>query len=82
MLLLFLTLFSVLVADPKKLLYYTVANPARGLLNREGKKKKACMYVCMVITHSKSKNKPGKVANPARGQLDRENEHFFVPVRA
>ena len=33
MLLLFLT-FSVLVAKPKKLLY-TVANPARGLLNRE-----------------------------------------------
>ena len=32
-LLLFLT-FSVLVANPKKLLY-TVANPARGLLNRE-----------------------------------------------
>ena len=31
--LLFLT-FSVLVANPKKLLY-TVANPARGLLNRE-----------------------------------------------
>ena len=26
--------FSVLVANPKKLLY-TVANPARGLLNRE-----------------------------------------------
>ena len=31
--LLFLT-FSALVANPKKLLY-TVANPARGLLNRE-----------------------------------------------
>ena len=31
--LLFLT-FSVLVANPKKLLY-TVANPARGLLNRD-----------------------------------------------
>ena len=39
MLLLFLT-FSVLVANPKKLLY-TVANPDRGLLkNREKKKKK------------------------------------------
>ena len=38
MLLLFLT-FSALVANPKKLLY-TVANPARGLLNREKKKKK------------------------------------------
>ena len=33
-LLLFLA-FNVLVANPKKLLYYTVANPARGLLNRE-----------------------------------------------
>ena len=38
LLLLFLT-FSVLVANPKKLLY-TVANPARGLLNREKRKKK------------------------------------------
>ena len=37
LLLLFLT-FSVLVANPKKLLY-TVANPARGLLNREKKTK-------------------------------------------
>ena len=30
--------FSVLVANPKKLLY-TVANPARGLLNREKRTK-------------------------------------------
>ena len=37
-LLLFLT-FSALVANPKRLLC-TVANPARGLLNREKKKKK------------------------------------------
>ena len=37
LLLLFLT-FSVLVANPKKLLN-TVANPARGLLNREKKTK-------------------------------------------
>ena len=37
LLLLFLT-FSVLVANPKKLLY-TVANPARGLLNREKRTK-------------------------------------------
>ena len=35
--LLFLT-FSVLVANPKKLLYTVVANPARDLLNRETKK--------------------------------------------
>ena len=38
LLLLFLT-FSALAANPKKLLY-TVANPARGLLNREKKKRK------------------------------------------
>ena len=37
LLLLFLT-FSVLVANPKKTLY-TVANPARGLLNREKRTK-------------------------------------------
>ena len=37
LLLLFLT-FSVLVANPKKILY-TVANPARGLLNREKRTK-------------------------------------------
>ena len=42
-----------------------------------------CMYVCMVITYSKSKDQPGKkVANPARGQLNKENEYFPVPVRA
>ena len=39
LLLLFHT-FSVLVANPTKLLYM-VANPARGLLNREKKKKKS-----------------------------------------
>ena len=33
---LFFLTFSVLVADPKKLLY-TVASPTRGLLNREKK---------------------------------------------
>ena len=31
------------------------------------------MYVCMVITYSKSMDQPGKVANPARDQLNREN---------
>ena len=39
LLLLFLA-FSALVANPKKLLY-TVANPARDLLNREKKRKKS-----------------------------------------
>ena len=38
LLLLFLT-FSVMVANPKKLLY-TVDNPARGLLNKEKRTKK------------------------------------------
>ena len=41
-----------------------------------------CMYVCMVLTCSKSTDQPGKVANPACGQLNRENEYFPVPVRA
>ena len=36
LLLLFLT-FGVLVANPKKLLYTVVANPGRGVLNREKK---------------------------------------------
>ena len=36
--LLFLT-FNVLVANPR-ILVYTVANPARGLLNREKRRKK------------------------------------------
>ena len=45
LLLLFLT-FSVLVANPKKLLY-TVANPARGLLNREKRtKEKVWQHIC------------------------------------
>ena len=29
-------------------------------------------HVCMVITHSKSKDQPGKAANPARRQLNRQ----------
>ena len=41
---LFLTFIQrTLVANPNKLLFYTVANPARGLLNR-GKKKTALVY--------------------------------------
>ena len=42
----------------------------------------ACMYVCIVITHSKAKDQPGKVVNPARGQLKRENVFSPVPIRA
>ena len=40
------------------------------------------IYICMVITHSKSKDRTGKAANPAPGQLNWENEYFPVPVRA
>ena len=29
-----------------------------------------CMFVCIVITYSKSMDQPDKVANPARGQLN------------
>ena len=36
-------------------------------------------YVCMVITHSKSKDQPSKVANPARGQLNREMNISLSP---
>ena len=39
---------NVLVANPKKLLY-TVANPARGLLNRVKKKKKKKKKKCGVM---------------------------------
>ena len=41
-----------------------------------------CIYVCIVITHRKSMDQPGKVANPARGQLNTVNEYFPVPVGA
>ena len=41
-----------------------------------------CMYVCMVITYSKSMDQPDKVANHARGQLNRENIYSPVCVRA
>ena len=37
------------------------------------------MYVCMVITYSKSMDQPGKVANPARGQLNRESNIPLSP---
>ena len=37
------------------------------------------MYVCMVITHSKSKDQPSKVVNPSRGQLNRKMDIFLPP---
>ena len=39
----------------------------------------ACLYVCIVITHSKGKDQLGKVANPARGQLNGENVFCLSP---
>ena len=36
----------------------------------------------MIITSSKSKDRPGKVTNSARSQLNRENAYFPVLVRA
>ena len=36
------------------------------------------MYVCMVITYSKSKDQPGKVAKPAHGQLNKENGNISL----
>ena len=48
LLLLFLT-FSVLVANPKKLLY-TVANPARGLLIREKRNARKSLAVSSIRT--------------------------------
>ena len=42
----------------------------------------ALVYVCMVVTYSKSMYQPGKVTNSARGQLNRENEYFPVPACA
>ena len=41
-----------------------------------------CIYVCIVITYSKSNDQLGKVVNPALGQLNRENEYFPVRVHA
>ena len=50
LLLLFLT-FSVLVANPKKLLY-TVANPARGMLNRKERTKEKHLPPPLTHTHT------------------------------
>ena len=77
----------------RKKLLYTVANPARGLLNRERwggelESQPCMMYITIKKsimyghTYSKSMDQPCKVANPARGQLNRENEYSPVRVRA
>ena len=60
LLLLFLT-FSVLVANPKKLLY-TVANPARGLLNREKRtKEKVWQHTPLPTPHTARSEKINKI---------------------
>ena len=60
LLLLFLT-FSVLVANPKKLLY-TVANPARGLLNREKRtKEKVWQHTPPPTPHTARSEKINKI---------------------
>ena len=46
------------------------------MLSREG------ILVCMVITYSKSKDKPGKVANPACGQLAEQGKIIFPCPRS
>ena len=59
LLLLFLT-FSVLVANPKKLLY-TVANPARGLLNREKRTKEKVWQHTPPTPHTARSDKINKI---------------------
>ena len=43
-------LFRVLFANPKKLLYTVVANPARGLLNEQGKENKRKSLAAYPVT--------------------------------
>ena len=79
----FLT-FSVLVANPKKLRFYTVANPARGLLNREKKKKKKSpqsrILLGMVIeARSVNVKKTTKVCNTViKGKHSSSNLVFYL----
>ena len=42
--------FNVLVANPKKTILYTVANPARGLLNREKRTKEVWQHTLATPT--------------------------------
>ena len=59
--------FSALVANPKKLLY-TVANPARGLLNREKKEKKKSLTA-----------PPPPPARAARSEKKKKKNHATHP---
>ena len=85
--------YSAYWLPTRKNLLYTVANPVRGLLNREKRTQEkvwqhpppphAARFGDMYGHRIKqSMNQPGMVANPARGQLNRENEYFHAPVRA
>ena len=61
LLLLLFLIFSVLVANPKKLLY-TVANPARGLLNREKRtKEKVWQHTPPPTPHTARSEKINKI---------------------
>ena len=77
----FLT-FSVLVANPKKLLFYTVANPARGLPNREKKKKSAQSRILLgMIIEARSVNvkKTTTVCNTViKGKHSSSNLVFYL----
>ena len=39
------------------------------------------VWQCMVITHSKRKDQPGKVANPVRGQMKAHHESDLKALR-
>ena len=49
------------------LVYFPRISARQGKLGRIYASMHVCIYACMVITYSKSKDRPGKVANPARG---------------
>ena len=58
-------IFSALVANPRKKLLYTVANPARGLLNREKKRKSLAAPPPPPPRAARSEKKIKKIKNHA-----------------
>ena len=48
------------------------------LSRTEFARRHVCIYVCMVITYSNSKDRPGKVANLACGQLNRKKIYIYL----
>ena len=62
LLLLLFLIFSVLVANPKNYFIYTVANPARGLLNREKRtKEKVWQHTSPPTPHTARSEKINKI---------------------